>query len=63
LIEEYINFDKEFSIIGCKNSKNEFVYYDTLGIICVDFLVKYDIVYYNECCLRVHNLKIIYTLL
>lgn len=96
LIEEYINFDKEVSIIGCKNSKNEFVYYDivenkhknsilvetifpdnnlsvntknkiigifsriidlfdTRGIICVEFFVKNDIVYYNECCLRVHN--------
>ena len=96
LIEEYINFDKEVSIIGCKNSKNEFVYYDivenkhknsilvetifpdnnlsvntknkiigifsriidlfdTRGIICVEFFVKNDIIYYNECCLRVHN--------
>lgn len=96
LIEEYISFDKEVSIIGCKNSKNEFVYYDivenkhknsilvetifpdnnlsvntknkiigifsriidlfdTRGIICVEFFVKNDIIYYNECCLRVHN--------
>ena len=96
LIEEYINFDKEVSIIGCQNSKKEFVYYDivenkhknsilvetifpdnnlstniknkiigifariidlfnTRGIICVEFFIKNDIVYYNECCLRVHN--------
>ena len=95
-IEEFIAFDKEVSIIGCKNSKNDFEYYDivenkhknsilvetifpdkdlneslknkiigifsriidlfnTRGIICVEFFIKNDIVYYNECCLRVHN--------
>lgn len=95
-IEEFIIFDKEVSIIGCKNSKNNFEYYDivenkhknsilvetifpdknlseltknkiigifsriidlfnTRGIICIEFFIKNDIVYYNECCLRVHN--------
>jgi len=95
-IEEYIDFDKEVSIMGCKNSKKEFVYYDivenkhknsilvetifpdknldettknkiigifsriidlfnTRGIICIEFFIKDTIVYYNECCLRVHN--------
>lgn len=96
LIEQFINFDKEVSIIGCKNSKNEFVYYDTVenrhknsilvetifpdnnlntntknkiigifsriidlfdtrGIICIEFFIHNNDVYYNECCLRVHN--------
>ena len=95
-IEEFINFDKEVSILGCKNSKNDFEYYDivenkhknsilvetifpdknlseltknkiigifsriidlfnTRGIICIEFFIKNDIIYYNECCLRVHN--------
>lgn len=95
-IEEFIEFDKEVSIIGCKNSFNDFEYYDivenkhknsilvetifpdknlneltknkiigifsriidlfnTRGIICIEFFIKNDIIYYNECCLRVHN--------
>ena len=96
IIEKYINFDKEVSIIGCKNANNDFIYYDivenkhknsilietifpdntlnnvlknkiisilsnildifnTRGIICVEFFIKGDNIYYNECCLRVHN--------
>ena len=97
IIEKYIDFDKEVSIIGCKNSNNDIIYYDivqnkhknsilietifpdnnlsktikykiinifnkilelfnTRGIICVElFFIKDDLIYYNECCLRVHN--------
>lgn len=91
-VEEYVDFDKEVSIIGCKNNKNMVNYnivenihknsilvktvfphnieiksellnifnkilnlFDTRGIICVEFFVKNDKIYYNECCLRVHN--------
>ena len=96
IIEKYVDFDKEVSIIGCKNSYNDVIYYDivqnkhknsilietifpdnnlnkiikdkiinifnkilelfnTRGIICVEFFIKDDLIYYNECCLRVHN--------
>ena len=96
IIEQYINFDKEVSIIGCKNSNNNIIYYDivenkhknsilvetifpdntlnnttknniinifhkilnvfdTRGIICIEFFIKNNLIYYNECCLRVHN--------
>ena len=96
IIEKYIDFDKEVSIIGCKNSNNDIIYYDivqnkhknsilietifpdnnlsktikykiinifnkilelfnTRGIICVELFIKDDLIYYNECCLRVHN--------
>ena len=96
IVEEYIEFNKEVSLIGCINSNNEFVYYDvvenkhknsilvetifpdinissniknnlitifksiidlfnTRGIICVEFFIKNELIYFNECCLRVHN--------
>ncbi len=96
IIEKYVHFDKEVSIIGCKNSYNDIIYYDivqnkhknsilietifpdnnlnkivkdkiinifnkilqifnTRGIICIEFFIKDNFIYYNECCLRVHN--------